>query len=118
VFSFGDYRSSICSPDHQFQSGPGFVDRTNFRIDYSEWQRNVFALLSLGLLVATKAENQMQALQMSMTFIMPSGLFLRFHFSILRGASFLEYLPALAIMSIMAVLLSCICALRFRKKIG
>ncbi|MDQ3119154.1 MAG: ABC transporter permease, partial [Verrucomicrobiota bacterium] len=29
----------------------------------------VFALLSLGLLVATKAENQMQALQMSMAFI-------------------------------------------------
>src|SRR5204863_5182207 len=35
----------------------------------------VFALLSLGLLVATKAENQMQALQMSMTFILPSVFF-------------------------------------------
>jgi ABC-type multidrug transport system permease subunit len=105
----------------------------------------VFALLSLGLLVGTKAENQMQALQMSMTFIMPSVFFSGFIFPretmpwifyaigallpttyfislmraiILRGASFLEYWPALGIMSIMAVLLFCVCALRFRKKIG
>ena len=105
----------------------------------------VFALLSLGLLVATKAENQMQALQMSMTFIMPSVFFSGFIFPretmpwifyaigallpttyfidlmraiILRGASFLEYWPALGIMSVMAVLLFCVCALRFRKKIG
>ncbi len=105
----------------------------------------VFALLSLGLLVATKAENQMQALQMSMTFIMPSVFFSGFIFPretmpgifyaigallpttyfislmraiILRGASFLEYWPSLAIMSVMAVLLFCVCALRFRKKIG
>ncbi|MCA1658510.1 MAG: ABC transporter permease, partial [Verrucomicrobiaceae bacterium] len=40
----------------------------------------VFALLSLGLLVGTKAENQMQALQMSMTFIMPSVFFSGFIF--------------------------------------
>ena len=105
----------------------------------------VFALLSLGLLVATKAENQMQALQMSMTFIMPSVFFSGFIFPretmpwifyaigaclpttyfidlmraiILRGASFFEYWPALAIMSVMAVLLFCVCALRFRTKIG
>ncbi len=105
----------------------------------------VFALLSLGLLVATRAENQMQALQMSMTFIMPSVFFSGFIFPretmpwifyaigallpttyfislmraiILRGATFLEYWPALAIMSVMAVLLFCVCALRFRKKIG
>ena len=83
----------------------------------------VFALLSLGLLVATKAENQMQALQMSMTFIMPSVFFSGFIFPretmpwifyaigallpttyfidlmraiILRGAKFLEYWPSLA----------------------
>src|SRR6184192_4442782 len=31
----------------------------------------VFALLSLGLVVGTKAENQMQALQMSMVFLLP-----------------------------------------------
>ena len=105
----------------------------------------VFALLSLGLLVATKAENQMQALQMSMTFIMPSVFFSGFIFPretmpwifyaigallpttyfidlmraiILRGATFLEYWPSLAIMAVMAVFLFCVCALRFRKKIG
>src|SRR5438477_13087811 len=105
----------------------------------------VFALLSLGLLVGTRAENQMQALQMSMTFIMPSVFFSGFIFPretmpwifyaigallpttyfidlmraiILRGASFLEYWPSLGIMSVMAVLLFCVCALWFRKMIG
>ena len=37
-------------------------------------------LLSLGLLVGTKAENQMQALQMSMVFMLPSVFFSGFHF--------------------------------------
>ncbi|MDQ2659433.1 MAG: ABC transporter permease, partial [Verrucomicrobiota bacterium] len=105
----------------------------------------VFALLSLGLLVATKAENQMQALQMSMAFILPSVFFSGFIFPretmpaifyalgaimpttyfialmraiILRGATFFEYWPSLAIMTGMAVLLFCVCALRFRKKIA
>jgi ABC-type multidrug transport system permease subunit len=105
----------------------------------------VFALLSLGLLVATKAENQMQALQMSMTFMLPSVFFSGFVFPretmpwifyalgtllpatyfislmraiILRGASFLEYWPHLIILIIMSILLFCFCALRFRKKIG
>jgi ABC-2 type transport system permease protein len=105
----------------------------------------VFALLSLGLLVATKAENQMQALQMSMTFILPSVFFSGFIFPretmpwifyaigtvipttyfialsraiILRGAHFLEYWPNLAILTAMAIALFCICALRFRRKIG
>jgi ABC-type multidrug transport system permease subunit len=105
----------------------------------------VFALLSIGLLVATKATNQMQALQMSMAFILPSVFFSGFIFPretmpgifyalgsllpttyfialmraiILRGATFLEYWPSLAILSIMAVLLFCVCSLRFRKKIG
>ena len=80
----------------------------------------VFALLSLGLLVATKAENQMQALQMSMVFICRASSFpvsfsrakrcrgfstrsarssrppISSHLMraiILRGASFLEYWP-------------------------
>ena len=105
----------------------------------------VFALLSLGLLVATKAENQMQALQMSMAFILPSVFFSGFIFPretmpalfygigavmpttyfialmraiILRGATFAEYWRALAILSGMAGLLFCVCSLRFRKKIG
>jgi ABC-2 type transport system permease protein len=105
----------------------------------------VFALLSLGLLIATKAENQMQALQMSMAFILPSVFFSGFIFPretmpaifygigaimpttyfidlmraiILRGATFLEYWPSLAIMTAMSVTLFCVCALRFRTKVG
>ena len=105
----------------------------------------VFALLSLGLLVATKAENQMQALQITMAFILPSVFFSGFIFPretmpaifywlgallpatyyielgraiILRGATFFEYGESFAILSGMAVLLFCICALRFRTKIG
>ncbi len=105
----------------------------------------VFALLSLGLLVATKAKNQMQALQMSMAFILPSVFFSGFIFPretmpaifywlgailpttyfidlmraiILRGATFFEYWQSLAIMTGMAIALFCVCALRFRKKIG
>jgi ABC-type multidrug transport system permease subunit len=105
----------------------------------------VFALLSLGLLVATKAENQMQALQMSMTFMLPSVFFSGFIFPretmpwifsaiggllpatyfiwlmraiILRGANFLEYWPQLATLVVMSIVLFCVCALRFRKKIG
>jgi ABC-type multidrug transport system permease subunit len=104
-----------------------------------------FALLSLGLLVATKAENQMQALQMSMTFILPSVFFSGFVFPretmpwifyalgtilpttyfislmraiILRGAHFVEYWPHLLVLIIMSILLFAFCALLFRKKIG
>jgi len=105
----------------------------------------VFALLSIGLLVATKAENQMQALQMTMAFILPSVFFSGFIFPretmpwifyaigaalpttyfialmraiILRGATFFEYWPSLGIMFAMAIALFCVCALRFQKKIG
>ncbi len=105
----------------------------------------VFALLSLGLLVATKAENQMQALQMSMTFIMPSVFFSGFIFPretmpwifqalgsllpttyfialmraiILRGATLAEFWPSLVTMTAMAVALFVICSLRFKTKIG
>src|SRR5437763_3834988 len=104
-----------------------------------------FALLSIGLFVGTKAENQMQALQMSMRFVLPSVFFSGFIFPretmplmfyafcsilqttyffslipaiILRGANFFEYWQSLATISGMAVFLFCVCALRFRKKIG
>jgi len=105
----------------------------------------VFALLSLGLLVATKAENQMQALEMSMVFMLPSVFFSGFVFPretmpwifkalgallpatyfislaraiILRGAHFFEYWPQLLILIVMSILLFAFCALLFRKKIG
>jgi len=105
----------------------------------------VFALLSLGLLVATKAENQMQALQMSMVFMLPSVFFSGFVFPretmptifyalstilpatyfislmraiILRGAGLFEYWQHLVILIGISIFLFCVCALRFRTKIG
>ena len=105
----------------------------------------VFALLSLGLLVGTKADNQMQALQMSMVFLLPSVFFSGFIFPretmpwifyalgsvlpatyfiglmraiILRGASLAEFWQSLAVLTVMAVVLFSACALRFQKKVG
>ncbi len=105
----------------------------------------VFALLSLGLLVGTKAGNQMQALQISMVFVLPSVFFSGFIFPretmpwifyalgsiiptthfialmraiILRGAEFAEYWRSLAILTGMAVSLFFLCSLRFRRKLG
>jgi ABC-2 type transport system permease protein len=103
----------------------------------------IFALLSLGLLLSTRAQNQMQALQMTMVFIMPSVFFSGFIFPrdtmpgifyaigavlpttyfielmraiILRGASLGEFWQHLVILSFMGALLFTICALRFRQK--
>jgi ABC-2 type transport system permease protein len=105
----------------------------------------VFALLSLGLLIGTFAENQMQALQMSMVFLLPSVFFSGFIFPretmpwifyalgtvfpttyfialmraiILRGANLFEYWPNLVILILMSNLLFALCALRFRRKIA
>ncbi|HLP77752.1 MAG TPA: ABC transporter permease [Candidatus Paceibacterota bacterium] len=105
----------------------------------------VFALLSLGLLLSTRAQNQMQALQMSMVFIMPSVFFSGFIFPrdtmpwifqalgaclpttyfielmraiILRGASLMEFWHHLAILSAMGIGLFALCALRFRQKVA
>src|SRR5436309_4334462 len=105
----------------------------------------VFALLSLGLLVGTKAENQMQALQMSMVFLLPSVFFSGFIFPretmpwifyalgalfpttyfialmraiIFRGATLLEYWQNLVVLMVMSILLFSFCALRFRRKIA
>jgi ABC-2 type transport system permease protein len=105
----------------------------------------LFALLSLGLLVGTKAANQMQALQMSMVFMLPSIFFSGFIFPretmpwifyalgalfpttyfiyltraiILRGATFFEYWQHLAILVGMAGSLFALCAWRFRTKIA
>lgn len=105
----------------------------------------VFALLSLGLLISTRAENQMQALQMTMIFIMPSVFFSGFIFPretmpwifydigavlpttyfielmraiILRGASLAEFWRDLVILLGMAIALFAFCALRFKKRIA
>jgi ABC-2 type transport system permease protein len=105
----------------------------------------IFALLSLGLLVSTGAQNQMQALQMTMIFIMPSVFFSGFIFPretmpwifyavgallpatyfieltraiILRGASLAEFWLHLTVLAAMGLGLFALCALRFKKKIG
>jgi ABC-2 type transport system permease protein len=105
----------------------------------------VFALLSLGLLISTRAQNQMQALQMSMTLIMPSVFFSGFIFPrdtmpwifyaigsalpttyfielmraiILRGASLTEFWQHLLILSAMGIGIFGFCALRFKQKIA
>src|SRR4029079_261028 len=105
----------------------------------------VFTLLSLGLLVSTKAENQMQALQMTMALILPSVFFSGFIFPretmpwifyaigsalpttyyiellraiILRGANVADFARHLGILGVMGIGLFTLCALRFRRRLG
>jgi ABC-2 type transport system permease protein len=105
----------------------------------------VFALLSLGLLISTKAQNQMQALQMSITLILPSVFFSGFIFPretmpwifyaigsclpttyfidlmraiILRGASLADFWMHLCILSGMGIALFVACSLRFKQRIA
>lgn len=105
----------------------------------------IFCLLNLGLLVSTRAENQMQALQMTMTLILPTVFFSGFIFPretmpavfyylgsalpttyyinllrgiILRGANLSDHVDDLSILAVMGVVLFAVCALRFRKKIA
>jgi ABC-2 type transport system permease protein len=104
-----------------------------------------FALLSLGLLISTRAQNQIQALQMTMIFILPSVFFSGFIFPretmpwifyaistvlpatyfielmraiILRGASLAEFWFHIVMLSAMGVALFALCALRFKRKIA
>jgi ABC-type multidrug transport system permease subunit len=105
----------------------------------------VFCLLSLGLLISTRAQNQMQALQMSMMFILPSVFFSGFIFPretmpaifyaistaipatyyieleralILRGAALSDFWFHLTMLAGMGVLLFALCVLRFKRKIA
>lgn len=104
----------------------------------------IFALLSLGLLISTKAESQNQAMQMSMTVMLPSIFFSGFIFPretmpgifyaistmlpatyfielmraiVLRGAGVLEFGRHLAILAGIGGLLFSLCALRFQRKL-
>jgi ABC-2 type transport system permease protein len=105
----------------------------------------VFALLSLGLLISTRAQNQMQALQMSMLFILPSVFFSGFIFPretmpwifyaistclpatyfielmraiILRGATLGEFWVNIVVLAGMGIALFSLCAIQFRRKIA
>jgi ABC-2 type transport system permease protein len=105
----------------------------------------VFCLLSLGLLISTAAQNQMQALQLTMVFILPSVFFSGFIFPretmpwifytigsclpttyyiqleraiVLRGASIMDFWNNIVILAGMGVGLFTLCALRFRQKLA
>jgi ABC-type multidrug transport system permease subunit len=105
----------------------------------------VFALLSIGLLISTRAQNQLQALQMCMVFILPSVFFSGFIFPretmprifyalgavlpatyyielqraiVLRGASLAEFWRHIVILAGMGIAVFSLCALRFRRKLA
>lgn len=105
----------------------------------------VFALLSLGLLISTRAQNQIQALQMTMMFILPSVFFSGFIFPretmpkifyaistvlpatyyieleralVLRGATLNEFWFNIVVLAGMGAALFSLCALRFKQKIA
>ncbi|PYJ03169.1 MAG: ABC transporter ATP-binding protein, partial [Verrucomicrobia bacterium] len=104
-----------------------------------------FALLSLGLLISTRAQNQIQALQMTMIFILPSVFFSGFIFPretmpwifytigsvlpatyyieleraiVLRGASLADFWFNIVVLAAMGLGLFSLCALRFKQKIA
>jgi ABC-2 type transport system permease protein len=105
----------------------------------------VFALLSLGLLVSTKAQTQNEAIQMAMVVMLPSIFFTGFIFPretmpwifqaigavlpltyfvdlmraiILRGATVADFWRHLVVLAGMGGLFFAACALRFRRKLG
>ena len=105
----------------------------------------VFALLSLGLLISTRAANQIQALQMTMIFLLPSVFFSGFIFPretmpwifyaigsvlpatyyieleraiVLRGANLGDFGMNIVVLAAMGVFLFSLCALRFKQKIA
>ena len=105
----------------------------------------IFTLLSLGLLISTKAENHMQALQMTMTLLLPTVFFSGFIFPretmpaifyglsvllpptyyidllrgvILRGGGFADFSTHIAVLIGMSIGLFVLCAVRYRKHIA
>jgi ABC-2 type transport system permease protein len=104
----------------------------------------IFTLLSLGLLVSTRAQNQNQAFQMTMTVLLPSIFFSGFIFPretmpwifyaistvlpltyfvelmrgiVLRGAGMAEFWRHLLVLALMGTTLFALCALRFQRKL-
>jgi ABC-2 type transport system permease protein len=105
----------------------------------------VFTLLSLGLLISARAQNHMQALQMTMALLLPAVFFSGFIFPIetmprffqwistlipatyfielmraimLRGANVNDYWMHFAILAGMGFVLFSLCALRFKQRIA
>jgi ABC transporter DrrB family efflux protein len=105
----------------------------------------LFTGLAIGLLISTKAQNQIQALQMAWLIMLPSILLSGFMFPrdsmppimraigymvpathfmeiirgiVLRGATFSDLLPEVIVLAIMGLALITLSALRFRRKIA
>lgn len=105
----------------------------------------VFAMLSLGLLISTKAENHMQAMQLTLALLLPAVFFSGFLFPrenmpalfyglstlipatyfielmraiMLRGATLMDYWQHFAILAGMGTLLFSAAALRFRSRLA
>jgi ABC-type multidrug transport system permease subunit len=105
----------------------------------------IFALLSLGLLISTRAQNQIQAIEICMVFILPSVFFSGFIFPretmpyifylvgtilpatyyielqraiVLRGASLADFWVNIVVLGGMGLGLFSLCALRFKQKVA
>jgi ABC transporter DrrB family efflux protein len=105
----------------------------------------LFTALSIGLLISTKAQNQVQAFQLAFLIMLPSVLLSGFMFPrasmpvalrtisyfipathfieiirgiVLRGASFTDLLPEVMTLGGMGLVLLMLSALRFRKKLA
>jgi ABC-2 type transport system permease protein len=105
----------------------------------------IFTMLSMGLLISTRAENHMQAMQMTMALILPSVFFSGFLFPretmplpfywlseiipatyfielmraiMLRGAGLADYWQHFAILAIMGTTLFSLAALRFKARLA
>jgi ABC-2 type transport system permease protein len=105
----------------------------------------IFSLLSLGLLISTVAENTMQAMQMAITFLLPTVFFSGFIFPretmpwifhaistllpatyyiellrglVLRGATFADLQSQIVILALMGVGLFILCAARYQSRLA
>ncbi|MFL6277572.1 MAG: ABC transporter permease, partial [Blastocatellia bacterium] len=101
--------------------------------------------LAIGLLISTKAQNQMQALQLAWLIMLPSVLLSGFMFPrdsmpllmqvagflvpathfmeiirgiVLRGATFMDLLPEVITLAAMGVVLLVLSAVQFHKKLA
>ena len=105
----------------------------------------LFTALAIGLLISTKAQNQMQALQLAWLIMLPSVLLSGFMFPrdsmpvimravgfmvpathfmeilrgiVLRGATFMDLLPEVVTVAAMGVVLLVLSAVQFHKKLS
>jgi ABC-type multidrug transport system permease subunit len=105
----------------------------------------LFTALAIGLLISTRAQNQMQALQLAWLIMLPSVLLSGFMFPrdsmplimqvigflipathfleiirgiVLRGATFVDLLPEVVTLGVMGLVLLILSAVQFHKKLA